>query len=985
MEKLQLNKIEISNARRLSKKIMIEFGEGATILTAPNGIGKTTIFESIELAITNIIQRNKKEMGAFVSENSDEMSVCLNFTDNQYTKVTLDKSGKSDRYGDIFKILQVSPDISISYLYKMTHFFEQNSKNWFVGCNETDAGKLLGSLPISRDIQNILSKKTSILRAFTTMKKNADTELELTREELKSFEEMYDRLTQIECVMTKDEFESVKSEMRKLAFQYNIEIESYDDELTKLYAVWESVKSRIIEKKEANQNVLNKLLAFDNRIDFYIENHFLVNEKIKYYNFLKQQMEIKEKVRQESFRQKESILKKKQEEEEKRNKADRIISQYDTITIKEKNINDKKIILEKYNFDIEKFTQEEEEQNKVIERFESIRETQEILSETLKTEKVKLIDLQRRIKILKDWKVKKTDNIKCSEKAGEFEDMLKKAKTKKERIGLELAQCKADYYDKRDNLSLLRKSEEETLNALYIIKKAIKFDTKICPVCQTEFSSGVLEKKIENAMKRLNPLLEKMDKEEKKADSIVKEKEKSLLEIEEEVADIERTYKELIHQKEEFINIIDVFKRDLLIEDDEINLEYDRVNKKIGEQQNKIVDLNSRLENLPKLDEDTYHLMVETKREIERKQKQLKNYIDSIKVEIENENHDIDNLKNKLIGENKDKYLSLKEKSVLKIEEYDQTIEKKKEESSILRDELKMLEEDIISEESAISTINAALADVINEWKQFCISDIPNKEMSKKEINRLQEKDIWIEKDLNIFYDLQRKLLIWKASQERVEIEKKLKEKVGNRDIKQYHKYLRKQFDEKERYLKNIQDKKEASEFFLDEIVQESKKIQSQIEEINESWKKILKRIVVNPLISSAPLLENKTAYNKAVASTKAVIHNEDIDITNIASEGQIADLQLSFILAMANKYNWTPWKALLLDDPMQHHDLVHTSSIIDILRDYILDSGYQVMLSTHDMLQADYFARKFKNDGIRCKIYQLVPGEGGVLAERIQ
>ena len=101
-------------------------------------------------------------------------------------------------------------------------------------------------------------------------------------------------------------------------------------------------------------------------------------------------------------------------------------------------------------------------------------------------------------------------------------------------------------------------------------------------------------------------------------------------------------------------------------------------------------------------------------------------------------------MKNKLVGENKDKYLSLKEKSVLKIEEYDQTIEKKKEESSILRDELKMLEEDIISEESAISTINAALADVINEWKQFCISDIPNKEMSKKEINRLQVGEEYI-------------------------------------------------------------------------------------------------------------------------------------------------------------------------------------------------------------------------------------------------
>ncbi|MDE7312609.1 MAG: hypothetical protein K2N87_13470 [Eubacterium sp.] len=107
--------------------------------------------------------------------------------------------------------------------------------------------------------------------------------------------------------------------------------------------------------------------------------------------------------------------------------------------------------------------------------------------------------------------------------------------------------------------------------------------------------------------------------------------------------------------------------------------------------------------------------------------------------------------------------------------------------------------------------------------------------------------------------------------------------------------------------------------------------------------------------------------------------------MAEIASEGQIADLQLSFMLAMANKYSWTPWKALLLDDPMQHHDLVHISSVVDVLRDYIADSGYQVMLSTHDLLQADYYARKFKNDGIKYKIYQLVAEKGGVSAERSQ
>ncbi|MCI5224389.1 MAG: hypothetical protein D3924_17410 [Candidatus Electrothrix sp. AR4] len=55
----------------------------------------------------------------------------------------------------------------------------------------------------------------------------------------------------------------------------------------------------------------------------------------------------------------------------------------------------------------------------------------------------------------------------------------------------------------------------------------------------------------------------------------------------------------------------------------------------------------------------------------------------------------------------------------------------------------------------------------------------------------------------------------------------------------------------------------------------------------------------------------------------------------------------------------WIPWRALLLDDPTQHHDLVHASSVFDLLRDYISDLGFQVMLSTHDSQQANFFRRK--------------------------
>ncbi|WP_199269901.1 hypothetical protein [Algibacter sp. L1A34] len=46
--------------------------------------------------------------------------------------------------------------------------------------------------------------------------------------------------------------------------------------------------------------------------------------------------------------------------------------------------------------------------------------------------------------------------------------------------------------------------------------------------------------------------------------------------------------------------------------------------------------------------------------------------------------------------------------------------------------------------------------------------------------------------------------------------------------------------------------------------------------------------------------------------------------VNQIASEAQLTDLQLTFMLAMAKQHHWTPWRALLLDDPTQHHDLVH-------------------------------------------------------------
>jgi exonuclease SbcC len=197
-----------------------------------------------------------------------------------------------------------------------------------------------------------------------------------------------------------------------------------------------------------------------------------------------------------------------------------------------------------------------------------------------------------------------------------------------------------------------------------------------------------------------------------------------------------------------------------------------------------------------------------------------------------------------------------------------------------------------------------------------------------------------------------------------------------------YLKSLKTIVDQNNSKLLKIQEKRKAVKLFLDNVVSEADQIHEQLNSINGPWKGLLRRILINPLISDASLLSNTTVRNKLIAKTSATVHEQSIDIVNIASEAQLTDLQLTLMLTLANKYQWTPWKALLLDDPTQHHDLVHASSVFDLLRDYIIDLDYQVMMSTHDSIQAKFFQRKLENEGVPSKIYRLVVRKDGVTAE---
>ncbi|QKK27037.1 AAA family ATPase [Rhizobium hidalgonense] len=91
-------------------------------------------------------------------------------------------------------------------------------------------------------------------------------------------------------------------------------------------------------------------------------------------------------------------------------------------------------------------------------------------------------------------------------------------------------------------------------------------------------------------------------------------------------------------------------------------------------------------------------------------------------------------------------------------------------------------------------------------------------------------------------------------------------------------------------------------------------------------------------------------------------------------SEGQLSALSVSALLAASTTFSWSRWRGLLMDDPLQHNDIIHASAFMDLLRQLVRELKYQVILSTHDSSEAEFLSRKCRSAGIPFSVHELVP-----------
>ncbi len=100
-----------------------------------------------------------------------------------------------------------------------------------------------------------------------------------------------------------------------------------------------------------------------------------------------------------------------------------------------------------------------------------------------------------------------------------------------------------------------------------------------------------------------------------------------------------------------------------------------------------------------------------------------------------------------------------------------------------------------------------------------------------------------------------------------------------------------------------------------------------------------------------------------------------------VLSEGQLAANGFSILCASSTAYPWSRWRALLLDDPLQHNDIIHAAAFVDMMRNMVELNGYQLIMSSHDRGESDFIARKFDAAGLPCSTVLLTaPSDKGVV-----
>ncbi|GAB7558423.1 AAA family ATPase [Pseudomonas aeruginosa] len=986
----KLSSITLTNLRKFGPGVDIELSPGATIVLAPNGTGKTTLFEAIEFGLTGRIARLHDGINHVIRDDEDFAQVSLNFADFTATsKVTA--AGEVSQEGDLTALFPGIPKSDLPFLLRLTHLLDQRENEWIVKAEEKDAGSQLAKLPIGREGSRAGATLPSVRRSLTEQKNREQQGLIDLEKELQE----WNRLIQERDIAAAGAIGALRPQehLARAISEAAVQTQSLDQIPTGLLSDPVNQDSLVL----AQSTLLDILRIKVERVqaliiglaeaDSLVESFSTVRSRLDALNTqlasANETLDSHSKIRTENamlLQGHETNIQLAQQELVSVGQAlERLVNEAGA----RQQVDHRNQVLTEAATAVRNAEEQCAALRQMHERNLQIRNQHTQLDNQLQSLDQTEKQLREGQQLVIEWEAAE-ERLKENRKES---DLLKEALAHlsarlDEKRAVQEA-CKTAEDAARVHYQALSSSADAIRQAVASIAEHLPSEQESCPLCLYPHGAAELQERVAKALQAINPSLTSADQRLKVAVEALAASDVEVVSALEAVGDCQAKLAALDDIRRVLEREIVQFRLYPILASDSVPLAKESLRVRldgVSASRKNLTDRRSGLEPLV------------AQEDFEQAQHAFDiavTALDQARVQHSEALTRLDQAVATLSALTTDAPVvrTLEELTVQKnqlddrITELNGQVDTVQSALDAQQRQLQELSSAVRTTEEAIRHAQSQLASLRASWQGLGLEGDPLAEAAQARASFLRSTLADLESNLGLLENLGVEISAWTKLNESQLAQRLIDAQRLDRTEESFFADLNERIAMATGQLADLTKLSEAMDALDAFLKKEIGNVQKHVRKVVPRWQALLKRVVRETRFHEASL-NFFTHYNRERAEVLVPLGKKSAPVPDVASEAQLTDLQLTFLLSMAMSHQWSPWKALLLDDPTQHHDLVHASAVFDLLRDYIVDHGFQVVIATHDALQARYFLRKLQNDGIDAKIWTLVPTEHGVTAE---
>ncbi|MEN4701120.1 chromosome segregation protein SMC [Ewingella americana] len=989
----QLKSITLSNIRRYGADTKIELSGGATILLAPNGTGKTAFFEAIEFSLTGNISRLGENLSPIIRDSQTVAKVILDFGDVR-ASAQVSNEGDVERTGDLSSLFPDTNPEDIPFLLRLTHLLDQREAQWLVKADAKVAGAQLARLPIGKDGTLVSNALGGIRRVLTEKLKQAKGALEALEAEFAEWQSLIlDRdqaASQSQGALRSKEniAESISDIARNTqsAEQLPVGLLVPPVGISNLETMHDALEQTVQAKLSRLREQIAALTEVDGLIGRFVSEQARSEQLGNALITAKEELTQKQQERSQLVDKKDKFQEKLVTAEAER---DLIIQQLNRLNSEARTkeaFEQRKLDLASADKALDDAQSLASTLRHAYEGSEQLRIEHDLISKQRKSLQLVDSELLAAHQLIKRWEdilqhiATITDSVSDEEiQERVLQERLHTANSLK-------ASAETDELSVKQFHETLTSTADSIRQSVASIAAHLPEDRGDCPLCGVEHGAVVLHERITKSLEAIDPKVIEAEQRVKTASDHLRKCTETVTHAETELKTCQSKIVELRGDIVRSVADINQLKTNILLDGDTVQLAKASIQRREESNVSAKQQLDEKQLNLaplptPEILEASKNAYQTATRELDTARQNRAGALASLEqTTAALAAITADALPSKTLAD-----LSTEQnKNTIQLSELKSQIGA--EQSALDRQNIPLTEANnkISGLEKQITDAQAQLSSIRYSWRQLSFPGEPALEVASSKEIQLQSSVADLSRHSEQLQTLKIEIGTWSKLEQTRLAQGLIDRRRGTSSEQEFATSLSQRIDNERASQMQLLQLSEAMETLNRCLSAEISNVQKHVLSVVPRWQALLKRVVREPRFTGTSL-GFRSIYRKEHAEVSVPLHGESVPVPAIASEAQLTDLQLTFLLSMALEHQWSSWRCLLLDDPTQHHDLVHAASVFDLLRDYIVDHGFQVVIATHDALQARYFMRKLQNDGIDARLWSLIPTPEGVKASEMQ